>query len=194
MYMEKEASLALFKSIGRALKETLFGTEKMHTPAGIMLEEREKAKILYDAIKAKLHPFRARIKTPESIENNLKKGDTGIKDLLGMQIYSKSPNIATNEILNILEDLGAMHIKVKKLKRPGYIGANISTEIEKVPMEVQLSPGLRSNFGQILQHDAYKRPANFTDWDAKYADKIGAKFINWGYKNKQKWKDYLNDI
>jgi hypothetical protein len=190
-YFIKEGSYRFFKSLAEAGKEALIGTEKTKLIPGIMMEERTKAKQVFDQVKDIVNPFRARIKSPESIQNNLAIPGKDIGDLLGMQTYSKNPYKDVKKYEELFEQNGGGPARVKRMNKPGYVGANISGNINGVATELQISPGLRANFGQILQHNSYKMPDGYTKWDKDHADMVGKWFIDKGIENKPVWKQFL---
>jgi len=189
-YFIKEGSYRLFRSIAKAGKEVLIGTEKVKIKPGIMFEDRTKAKQVFEQVKSAVNPFRARIKSPDSIQANLTKNKQ-IGDLLGMQIYSRKPQQYIEHLENIFKQGGGEGFRVKRMNKPGYVGANISGKLHGVETEVQVSPGYRANFGQILQHDSYKPPTGYTDWDKDKADKIGRWLVDKGIAKKPEWLEFL---
>lgn len=192
-YFEKDASYRFFRDAAKAVKESLLGTRNLKVPEGVMHAERTKAKEVFEKVISPLNPFRARIKSPQSIEGHLvQKPNEPIVDIAGAQIYERTnPRNKVEEIKSKLIGAGAEEVKVNKLDRPGYVGANISGIIEGIGTEIQLTPGVRANLGQLIQHNSYKVPEGYTSWDIDTADRVGKRLINWGTKSKPEWAEFL---
>lgn len=164
--MQKTGSLQFFKAVGKAAKNSILGSSKdaKVIKGNFMREERDLASKVFLDVKKRMRdighrPIRARVKSEKSILGNIaKKKEVLQDDLLGMQTYSKDPIDSIEAIEKTFPVLG---VGIKN--KIGYKGVNIKTEIKGVPTEIQLSPGILSNMGQQLQHNSYKRPANFTD-------------------------------
>lgn len=195
-YFEKEASYRFFRDVAKAGKEALLGAKNLKVPEGVMHAERTKAKEVFDKIISPINPFRARIKTTSSIEKRLLTNpEDPIHDLLGGQLYArKDPKTKVEEIKSKLVGAGAEDVRINKLDRPGYVGVNISGKVQGIGTEIQLTPGVRANLGQIIQHNAYKVPEGYTKWDVDKADALGKKLINWGTRNKKEWAEYLGRV
>ena len=181
--MEKQAELekeAIFETLRvgyKALKQALHGGTALAAPAGVLQPEREAAvksgQELMEKLKGHgLEVHRARVKSPGSIEAN---GQPGVpNDLLGLQAYARSPE----EVAKHMQALHAAGVNVKKSKliqRPGYHGINVHGEFNGTPLEMQFSPGRRSNAGQIMEHSLAYKPeteaprSNFIDrWVGKH--------------------------
>lgn len=174
--LNKQASLSFFKAVGKAAKESLLGTNKAKGIAshGPMQQYRAAAGKAHSKVKDKLDGavHRSRTKTHKSISNKGIKPDDA-DDLLGVQMYSKHPDKGLSKAEKVFD---SGNYDIKKLNRKGYKGINVKGEVDGIPTEVQLSPGRRSNFGQILQHNAYKPPEDFTEWDRRQADRVGSYF------------------
>lgn len=188
MVLVKTSSLKLFKALGKSFKESMIGgkAKAIKIPKdNFMIKSRTKASRSFNNLKNSLSGriHRARVKSPESIKNKGISDINDIDDLLGVQKYSKDPFKDASSISKKLT--GA---KIKRLNRKGYKGVNIKGSFNGIPTEVQLSPGRVSNMGQILQHNAYKPPKGFTDWDIRQADRIGSALVN---RIPRKWKKYL---
>lgn len=188
--LTKEASYRIVKTITKALKQGLLGNKIKDVPIGDLLGERLSAKHLYDDVLTKhFKPFRARIADPNGLADKLSREKNGvITDLLGIQVLKrKNPQLALEDIQNKVKTLGGTVDSVAVKDKPGYKGINVKTTIKGIPTEIQLSPGYRANIGQILQHDAYKSPKGFTEFDKKIADTLGRFLIKSGTKNKREW-------
>jgi len=191
--MYKVNSLQVFKAMGSAFKESIVGGRKgfdVPVKGDFFKSFRTDAQNTFNTkISPNLvkQPHRARIKGDESIRGiEFHKGKK-LDDLVGMQYYEKkSPQAAIHESKKLFDG----PVTVKKKNKKGYKGVNIQGKMKGVPTEIQLSPGKRSNFGQILQHNAYKPPEGFTKFDKKVSDMVGGAFVNRGLSSE--WKKFLS--
>jgi hypothetical protein len=171
--------------VGRkAFHAAVKGGTKLSAPDGVFQAERSQAvrhgKSLMKSLQSKGQKVhRARVKSPGSITAG---GHKKVPDdLLGMQVYAKSPQ-DINALIKSLKSSG-VEISGSSVKtRPGYHGVNIKGVYKGVPIEMQASPSRMSNAGQVMEHSlGYKvsteapKANRFDKWVGK---KVAPRMVN----------------
>lgn len=201
--MGKEAISATLKSGWKALKSSVPGLGKKELVAapGILQPQRQQAvqtgkKLMGQLEESGVNIQRARVKAPESIAA---KGLTSAPDdLLGMQMYAKSPEEVAQAV-GALRRSGVSGLDIRPKVRQGYHGINIKGVAGETPMELQLVPGVRSNIGQQMEHTlGYKvntEAPGATAFDKWVGKEIAPKMVSSGsWLNDPVERGYLDFI
>jgi hypothetical protein len=186
--LDKEALSATLKSGWKALKTSLpgLGKKKLVATPGILQPQRQQAvqtgqELMGQLGSSGVNIQRARVKAPESIAA---KGLTSAPDdLLGMQMYAKSPEEVAQTV-GALRRSGVSGLDIQTKVRPGYHGINIKGTAGETPMELQMVPSVRSNIGQQMEHTlGYKvntEAPGATAFDKWVGKKVAPKMVSSG--------------
>lgn len=182
MSREKIAIIETIRHGAKALKQSLLGGHKLEVTPGIMMGAREQAgshgKELISILRRAGHNIhRSRVKTPESIagaQKNFAPGQELPNDLLGMQMYARTPTEAAGA-LKALEAAGVTIDSKKLMSKPSYYGVNVKGRYKGTPLELQFSPGRLSNAGQIMNHALTYKPKTEAPMSTFFDRWFGAK-------------------
>jgi hypothetical protein len=150
----KQAQGAAFHVGAKALWQALRGKRVLSAEPGMFYQQRQAAvdqgtRLMKMLGQSGINVHRARVKSPASMQA---KGLTTVPDdLLGMQVYGKNQSDVSN-VINALQSAGVSGLSSSMKIRPGYHGVNIKGTFGSVPMEMQVSPGIVSNVGQMMEH------------------------------------------
>ncbi len=158
--MYKYGSRKLIEAFIEGLR-TFKPTYKLNVEGETMYVPRYISKLYAEDIIKAIDAKHARIKTEQSILNNLKKENKTIDDIFGARVYggytTNKFNTKINEIKKILKEKGIELIGHNDFNKETYVGSNIKAKLKYgVPLEIQVSPGPIADFAQRMQHYAYK--------------------------------------